>query len=68
MVSDEAAERLDEFLPHHEIAPVVGAKTTTDRITSGDITNQYLQLAACPSLREKCGKRIIDLESYKSQP
>jgi len=49
MVSDEVAEELDEFVPHH-VTPVVGTtKTTSDRLTSADITNQYFKLAACPT-------------------
>lgn len=36
--------------------------------TSDDISNQLFQLAACPTKREKCGARTVDLVSHRSQP
>lgn len=49
-------------------SPLVGQKTAADKLTSDDIDNQLFKLAACPTKREKCGPRVVDLQSHRSQP
>jgi len=51
------------------LRPVVrSSKDAAGKLTSEAITDPLFKLAACPTKRAKCGPRVVDLRSHKSQP
>lgn len=66
---EKVAPAVQAELPAVHAKPFVGTSLTIgNKVNSDDIQNDLFKLAACPTMREKCGARNIDLTSHKSQP